>query len=108
VDSFRKDPAFAAAYLNDVLADGEQDEILLALRLLAKAFGGIAEVSHRAGLSEKAVHRMLSAKGNPEFKSLRALCNAMGLNISVNLSSRDTCHGVMACDSKFECSGGHG
>ncbi|MDR2826143.1 MAG: addiction module antidote protein [Deltaproteobacteria bacterium] len=82
-ESFRRDPDFAVAYLNDVLADGEQEEILLSLRLLAKAFGGIAKISQRAGLSEKAVHRMLSAKGTPEFKSLRALCGAMGLRLAV-------------------------
>jgi DNA-binding phage protein len=41
VESFRKDPAFAAEYLNSVLEDGDQEELMLALRRMANAFGGI-------------------------------------------------------------------
>ena len=32
VESFRKDPEFAAEYLNSVLEDGDQEELMLALR----------------------------------------------------------------------------
>jgi hypothetical protein len=32
VESFRKDPAFSAEYLNAVLEDGDQEELMLALR----------------------------------------------------------------------------
>ena len=41
VESFRKDPAYAAAYLNAVLADGDEEEVIATLRYLAKAFGGV-------------------------------------------------------------------
>lgn len=33
--SFRDDPEFAAAYLNAILQDGDQQELLLALRRMA-------------------------------------------------------------------------
>jgi DNA-binding phage protein len=35
VESFRKDPAFAAEYLNSVLEDGDQEELMLALRRMS-------------------------------------------------------------------------
>ena len=35
IESFRRDPQFAAAYLNAILADGDQDELLTALRYMA-------------------------------------------------------------------------
>jgi DNA-binding phage protein len=35
VESLRKDPQFAAEYLNAVLADGEQEEMMQALRRLS-------------------------------------------------------------------------
>ena len=35
VESFRNDPQFAAEYLNAVLADGDQAEVMLALRRLS-------------------------------------------------------------------------
>ena len=47
IESFRDDPEFAAEYLNQVLEDGDQDELMVALRRLAGAFGGeqIAEAA---------------------------------------------------------------
>ena len=42
IESFRRDPAFAAEYLNAVLEDGDQTELLTALRYMAGAFGGVA------------------------------------------------------------------
>jgi DNA-binding phage protein len=41
IESFRKDPNFAAEYLNAILEDGDQDELMLALRRMSKAFGGM-------------------------------------------------------------------
>ena len=40
VESFRRDPKFAAAYLNAVLEDGGRAELMTALRYVAQAFGG--------------------------------------------------------------------
>ena len=40
-DIFRKDPAYAAALLNDILEDGDQAELLIALRQMTQAFGGV-------------------------------------------------------------------
>ena len=44
IESFRTDPAFAAEYLNAVLEDGEEAELLLALRRITEAFGGVSAV----------------------------------------------------------------
>ena len=41
---FRDDPDLAAVYLNQVLADGERQVLLLAMRYLATAFGGVSGV----------------------------------------------------------------
>ena len=41
IESFRRDPAFAAEYLNAVLEDGDQTELLTALRYMAGAFGDV-------------------------------------------------------------------
>lgn len=39
IKSFRDNPDFAAEYLNAVLEDGNQEELMLALRRIALAFG---------------------------------------------------------------------
>ena len=83
VESFRKDPAFAAEYLNSVLEDGEQEELMLALRRMATAFGGVPKLAAHAELNVNTLYRTLSPKGNPELKSLRALLRAMGMQLTV-------------------------
>src|SRR5262249_39450174 len=71
VESFRKDPAFAAEYLNAVLEDGDQEELMVALRRMSEAFGGVQKLAGRAKLNANTLYRTLSPKGNPELKSLR-------------------------------------
>ena len=83
VESFGRDRSFAAAYLDEVLADGDQEELMLALRRLSQAFGGVSTVANRAGLNTTTLYRTLSGKGNPELRTLRALLEVMGLRLSV-------------------------
>lgn len=45
VESLRKDPTFAAEYLNSILEDGDQEELMLALRRMSKAFGGVPKLA---------------------------------------------------------------
>jgi probable addiction module antidote protein len=80
---FRDDPAFAAAYVESVLEDGTQQELLVALKHLARAFGGVPAVARSAGLNVTTLYRTLAAGGNPELRSLVAVLKAMGLRLSV-------------------------
>lgn len=78
-----RDPAEAAAYLEAVIEDGDQAAIMLALRQVAQAQGGIAEIARKANLTREATYKMLSRTGNPELRSLTAVLEAAGLRISV-------------------------
>ena len=42
VDSLRRDPEFAAQYLEDVCTDGDERELQLALRRIERAFGRLS------------------------------------------------------------------
>lgn len=83
IASLKRDPRFAAAYLDAVLADGDQAELLLALRRLSEATGGVPALAERTGLNPTTLYRTLSADGNPELRTLRAMLGAMGLRLSV-------------------------
>jgi probable addiction module antidote protein len=83
IASFRDDPDFAAEYLNAVLEDGDQQELLLALRRMAEAFGGVPKLAQTTNLNATSLYRTLSPRGNPELKSLRALLKAMGMRLAV-------------------------
>jgi probable addiction module antidote protein len=80
---FRDDPAFAVDYLNSVIEDGDQADMLIALRQLANASGGIAAVAERAHLNATQLYRTLSPDGNPELRSLLALLKVMGMRLAV-------------------------
>jgi len=83
VESFRKDPAFAAEYLNSILEDGDQEELMLALRRMSEACGGVQELAEKAKLNANTLYRTLSPKGKPELKSLRTVLRAMGMQLTV-------------------------
>lgn len=51
IASFKKDPDYAAEYLNAVLEDGDQEELMLTLRRIASAFG-IQDVAKTAQLEQ--------------------------------------------------------
>ncbi len=78
-----KDPREAAAYLNAAMEEGDRELVLLAMRNVAEAHGGMATVSAKAKLNRESMYRMLSKKGNPEIKSIMTLLHSMGLKLSI-------------------------
>lgn len=83
IESLRQDPAFAAEYLNAVLEDGDQQELMLALRRIAEAHGGVPALAKRSSLNATSLYRTLSRAGNPELRSMAALLKAMGMRLAV-------------------------
>ncbi len=84
IQELREDPEFAAAYLKEALEDSENPGVLLiALRRIAEARGGIAKVAKAAGIERESLYRALSAKGNPRLSTLVAVTRAVGLKLTV-------------------------
>jgi len=80
---FQADPAYAVAMLNAILEDGDQGELLIALRQMTKAFGGVPVVADKAQLNQTQLYRTLSEEGNPQLSTLAAILKAMGLRLAV-------------------------
>ena len=78
-----QDAENAAEYLNAAIEDGDRAVLLLALRDVAKARGGMAAVAEKAHLGRESLYKMLSRRGNPEFKSIASVLHGMGLKLSV-------------------------
>ena len=83
-----RDPREAAEYLNAALEDGDPEGFLLALRNVAEAKGGIAQLAEAAKLNRESLYRMLSDRGNPEFRSLDALLHALGFRFAIAVEDR--------------------
>ena len=62
---------------------GDQAALLLALRTVAEARGGMSMIAAKTGLKRESVSRALSATGNPRLSSLSAILEAAGLRIAV-------------------------
>ena len=57
--------------------------LLIALRRVAEARGGIAKVAKAAGVERESLYRALSPNGNPRLSTLAAVAKAMGLKLTV-------------------------
>ena len=84
VRELRENPEFAAEYLRAALEDDDEPSVLLiALRRIAEARGGIAKVAKAAGIERESLYRALSARGNPRLSTLVAVTKAVGLKLTV-------------------------
>ncbi|MBI5762673.1 MAG: putative addiction module antidote protein [Planctomycetes bacterium] len=84
VQKLRKNPKFAAAYIRAALEDTEEPKVLLiALRHLAEARGGIAKIAKAAHVERESLYRALSPRGNPTLATLMAVTKALGLTLTV-------------------------
>ena len=82
---YRKDPAFAREVINSILEDDKGDigELLIVLRQLTKAYGGVPAVAEQAQLNPTQLYRTLSPDGNPALRSFSAILKAMGMRLAV-------------------------
>ena len=83
VEAYRNDPELTRRVINTILEDGDQGELLIALRQMAKAFGGIQVIAEQAQLNPTQLYRTLFAEGNPALSSFSAILKAMGMRLSV-------------------------
>jgi probable addiction module antidote protein len=84
IRELRGNPEFAAEYLRAALEDEDEPRVLLiALRRIAEARGGIAKVAKAAGVERESLYRALSARGNPRLSTLVAVTKAVGLKLTV-------------------------
>jgi len=84
IRELRNKPEFAAEYLRAALEDDDEPSVLLiALRRIAEARGGLAKVAKAAGIERESLYRALSVRGNPRLSTLVAVTKAVGLKLTV-------------------------
>jgi probable addiction module antidote protein len=80
---FSEDSSLATQYINSILEDGDQADLMVALRQMAKAFGGVPAIAEQAHLNATQLYRTLSPSGNPNLRSLAAVLKVMGMRLAV-------------------------
>jgi probable addiction module antidote protein len=82
-----KDKQEATAYLQVALEEYQKDNdteaLLMALRHVAEAQGGMAELARKTHLNRESLYRTLSSKGNPRLQTLGLVLKALGFELSI-------------------------
>ncbi len=80
---YLKDTERALGYLNEVLSNYKdndkesQEELLLCLRSIAHAQGGMSNLAKKTGLGRESLYKTLSETGNPRLGSLTKIIEAL-------------------------------
>jgi probable addiction module antidote protein len=77
-----RDKKKALLYLREAIEDENPQVFLLALRNVAQANGGVAELAKKTGLDRVNLYRLLSKNGNPRLDSLNLVLRSLGMRIS--------------------------
>jgi probable addiction module antidote protein len=72
-----------AEYLNTVLEEGDNDEIISAIGNVAKAIG-MTKIAQETGLSRPSLYKCLSEGAKPQFSTIMKVLKAIGGQLQVN------------------------
>ncbi|TCK01423.1 putative addiction module antidote protein [Volucribacter psittacicida] len=70
-----------AAYLTEVLEEGDVNEFLSALGEVAKA-RGMTELAEKTGLGRESLYKALSGKNKPRFETIVKIMNGLGFKLA--------------------------
>lgn len=85
-----KDPLEAAEYLNAALEEKDEKMFLVALKNVAEARGGMAQLSRTTKLNRANLYKAFSKQGNPEIQTLWNVLHTFGLRLAVTIESKHT------------------
>ena len=76
-----------AEYLNSVLEEGDNDDVIAALGHIAKAIG-MSKIAEETGMSRPSLYKALSTGAKPQFETIMKVLKAVGGQIRINPISR--------------------
>ena len=80
-----QDPEFARVYLETAFEfyqeDGDTEALLLAMRDVAEAQGGIGELAKRTAISREHLYDILASKHNPRLDNWLSILSALGFRV---------------------------
>lgn len=72
-----------AEYLNEVLENGGESELITAIGNVAKAIG-MTKIAEKSGLSRPSLYKALSEGSKPQFSTIVRVLKAIGGQVTVN------------------------
>ncbi len=82
-----KNPKEANLYLNIAMEeyheDGDSEALLVALRNIAEAKGGMSKLAQKTHLNRQSLYHVLSKKGNPTLDKFDLILKGLGYRLTV-------------------------
>jgi len=75
-------PEAIAEYMSQVIADGDQNELLRAMGYIAKA-KGMTQISQETGLGRESLYKTFQEGTDPKFSTISKVLKAMGLSLQI-------------------------
>ncbi|HOJ90253.1 MAG TPA: putative addiction module antidote protein [Saprospiraceae bacterium] len=72
-----------AEYLNEVLEQGNENDLIIAIGNVAKAMG-MSQIAEKSGLSRPSLYKALSDGAKPQFSTIMKVLKAIGGQVKVN------------------------
>lgn len=72
-----------AEYLNEVLENGNETDLVIAIGHVAKAIG-MTKIAERTGMSRPSLYKALSDGAKPQFSTIIKVLKAIGGQVTVN------------------------
>ncbi|MCG8449081.1 MAG: putative addiction module antidote protein [Pirellulales bacterium] len=79
-----QDREYAEGYLSACAAEG-QEALLVGLRHVAEAQGGVGQLAKETELNRESLYRMLSENGNPTLESILLVLDSLGIDLQFSM-----------------------
>ncbi len=87
-----KDPKEAQSFLDTSIDEYEEDHdvaaLMLALRYITEAQGGIAKLSERTHLNRQNLYKILTGKTKPQLDTTLSIIKGLGFRLAVEQMNR--------------------
>lgn len=79
---YLRDDEDIAAYLTQIIDEGDSGELAHALGVAARA-RGMTQIAEAAGIGRESLYKALRADASPRFDTIAKVCKALGVRIVV-------------------------
>lgn len=86
MEDYLQDEEAIAEYLNQVLADGDTNELLRAIGYIAKA-RGMTQLAHDSGLGRESLYKALREGSKPQFDTVFKVLRALNINLKATTAA---------------------
>jgi probable addiction module antidote protein len=84
ITQYLDDKEVIAEYLSQILADGNTDELLIALGNIAKA-KGMTQISKDTGLGRESLYKTFNPKSKPKFDTIMKVMDSFGIKMQISV-----------------------